>query len=41
MATAQATEVSELKQKLEQADEELVRTNKRFEESQGMVGKNY
>ena len=36
MATAQAAEVSELKRKLELADEDIVRVNKRFDEAQGM-----
>nr|XP_020165653.1 tropomyosin-2-like [Aegilops tauschii subsp. strangulata] len=34
-ATAQATEVSELKRKLELADEDLIRINMRFDEAQG------
>lgn len=35
-ATPQAAEVSEVKWKLELADEDLVRINKRFDEAQGM-----
>ena len=35
-ASAQAAEVSELTRKLRLADEEVVRINKRFEETQGM-----
>ena len=35
-AAAQAAEVSKLKRKLELADEDLVRINKRFDEAQGM-----
>lgn len=36
VATAQAAEVSGLKQKLERAEEELGRVNKQLEDSQGM-----
>ena len=35
-ATAQAAEVSELKQKLKLADEDIVLINKRLDEAQGM-----
>ena len=35
-ATVQAAEVSELKRKLELADEDLVHINKWFDEAQGM-----
>ena len=35
-ATAYADEVSELKRQLKQADDELIRNNKRLEEKQGM-----
>ena len=35
-ATAHAAEVSELSRKLQVADEELDRINKRFDETQGM-----
>jgi hypothetical protein len=35
-ATAQATEVSELNRKLQVANEEIDRINKRFDEMQGM-----
>jgi hypothetical protein len=35
-ATAQAAEVSELNRKLQVADEEIDRINKRFDETQGM-----
>ena len=35
-ATAQAAEVSELNRKLQVADEEIDRTNKWFDETQGM-----
>ena len=36
-ATAQAAEVSELKRKLELADDDIDRINKRFKEAEGMV----
>ena len=36
MATAKATEVSELNRKLKLADDEIDRVNKRFDEAQGM-----
>ena len=35
-AIAHAAEVSELKRRLERADEELIRANKQLEEKQGM-----
>ena len=35
-AAAHANEVSELKRRLERADEELIRTNKLLSEKQGM-----
>ena len=35
-ATAQTAEVSELKRKLELADDDIDRINKRFDETQGM-----
>ena len=38
-ATAQAAEVFELKRKVEVADEDIVRINKRFDEAQGMFEK--
>ena len=38
-ATAQAAEVSELKRKLELANEDLVRIKKWFDQAQGMFGK--
>ena len=36
MATAQATEVADLKQKLELVDEDITLINKRLDEAQGM-----
>ena len=36
MATAQATEVADLKQKLELADEDITLINNRLDEAQGM-----
>ena len=35
-ATAQSAEISELKRKLERADEDLVLVNKRLDQAQGM-----
>ena len=37
MATAQATEVADLKQKLELADEDITLINRRLDEAQGML----
>ena len=36
MATAQATEVADLKQKLELVDEDITFINRRLDEAQGM-----
>ena len=36
MATAQSTEVADLKQKLELADEDITLLNRRLDEAQGM-----
>ena len=36
MASAQSAEISELKRKLERADEDLVLVNKRLDQVQGM-----
>ena len=40
MATAQATEVADLKQKLELADEDITLINRRLDEAQGMFWDN-
>ena len=40
MATAQAMEVADLKQKLELADEDITLINRRLDEAQGMFWDN-